>query len=91
MYDDLKDSEMMVEYAYEVKEHQEDKILADELAKYAKSRLDHFMTFHKIFVEEAKKSKNTDDKTISHCMWEETHAQMQEWYDKIAKKISQYK
>ena len=37
MYDDLKDAEMMIEYACEIAEHTpDDKALADELAKYAK-------------------------------------------------------
>ena len=37
MYDDLKDAEMMIEYACEIAEHSpDDKALADELAKYAK-------------------------------------------------------
>ena len=92
MYDDLKDAEMMIEYACDIKEkHPEDKVLADELAKYAKYRLEHFMHFHKIFVEEAMKHKGTDEKTVDHCMWHEAHEQMQEWHDKIEKKISKYK
>jgi ATP-dependent protease ClpP protease subunit len=92
MYDDLKDAEMMIDYACGIKDHSpEDKGVADEMAKYAKMRLDHFMTFHKIFVEEAMKHKEVDAKTVSHCMWEESHEQMQEWYDKIEKKISKYK
>ena len=92
MYDDLKDAEMMIEYACEIKEHQpEDKALADELAKYAKYRLEHFMMFHKIFVTEAHKQKEIDAKSVSHCMWEQTHEQMQEWYDAIEKKIGKYK
>ena len=33
MYDDLKDAEMMIDYACEIKEHcPEDKALADEIA-----------------------------------------------------------
>ena len=41
MYDDLKDAEMMIDYACEIKEHTpDDKMLADELAKYAKYRLE---------------------------------------------------
>ena len=91
MYDDLKDAEMMIEYACEIAEHSpEDKPLADELAKYAKFRLEHFMTFHKIFVEHAHKHKEVNEKTVDHCMWKESHEQMQEWHDKIAKKISKY-
>ena len=91
MYDDLKDSEMMIEYAEEVKEHhKEDESLANELAKYAKYRLDHFMEFHKLFVEEAKKSEHVDKKTVSDCMWEETHEHLQEWYQHIKKEIEKY-
>ena len=91
MYDDLKDAEMMIEYACEIAEQDpEDKPLADELAKYAKFRLEHFMTFHKIFVDHALKHKEVNEKTVDHCMWEESHEQMQEWHDKIAKKINKY-
>ena len=91
MYDDLKDAEMMIEYACEIAEHSpEDKPLADELAKYAKFRLEHFMTFHKIFVDHALKHKEVNEKTVDHCMWKESHEQMQEWHDKIAKKINKY-
>jgi hypothetical protein len=62
MYDDLKDAEMMIEYACEIKEHcPEDKALADELAKYAKYRLEHFGAFHKIFVDEAHKMKDVSN------------------------------
>ena len=92
MYDDLKDAEMMIDYACEIKEHTpEDKPLADELAKYAKYRLEHFAAFHKLFVDQAMKEKSIDMKTVDHCMWEESHEQMQEWHDKIEKKISKYK
>jgi hypothetical protein len=92
MYDDLKDAEMMIDYACEIKEHTpDDKMLADELAKYAKYRLEHFAEFHKLFVEHAMKEKTIDMKTVDHCMWGEAHEQMQEWHDKIEKKISKYK
>ena len=91
MYDDLKDAEMMIHYACEIREdHEEDKGLADEIAKYAKYRLDHFMLFHGLFVDEAHKHKEINEKTVSHCMWEQTHEHMQEWYDKIKKKIEKY-
>lgn len=92
MYDDLKDAEMMIDYACEIKEeHAEDKALADELAKYAKYRLEHFTAFHKIFVEEASKWKEVTEKTVERCMWHEAHEQMQDWYAKIEKKIAKYK
>lgn len=35
MNDDLKDAEMMIDYACEISKHEEDKALADEIAKYA--------------------------------------------------------
>ena len=92
MYDDLKDAEMMIEYACEIAERSpDDKALADELAKYAKFRLEHFSAFHKLFVEQAMKTAKADSKTVSQCMWDEAHEQMQEWHDSIAKKISKYK
>ena len=92
MYDDLKDAEMMIEYACEIAEHSpDDKSLADERAKYAKFRLEHFLVFDKIFTEQATKSAKADSKTVSQCMWDEAHEQMQEWYDNISKKISKYK
>ena len=90
MYDDLKDAEMMIEYACEIKEHPEDKHVADEMAQYAKFRLDHFMTFHEIFTKEAAKQKDIDSRTVAHCMWEEQHEHMQEWYDSIERKIMKY-
>ena len=76
MYDDLKDADMMIEYAYEVKEHDEDKALADELAKYAHFRLSHFMEFHKLFQSEAMKETKVNEKTVGDCMWHETHEMM---------------
>ena len=91
MYDDLKDADMMIEYACEIKEHNEqDKTLAAELAKYAQSRLAHFMEFHKLFVAETKKVENVDKKTVSDCMWEETHEHLQEWCEQIKKKIEKF-
>ena len=92
MYDDLKDAEMMIEYACDIKEYSEDdKPLADELAKYAKYRLEHFMAFHKLFVEHAMKQRGVTEETVEYCMWHEAHEQMQEWHDKIEKKIAKYK
>lgn len=91
MYDDLKDADMMIKYACEIIEHsKDDKPIATEIAKYAQSRLNHFMEFHKKFVEEAKKVEDLDKKTISNCMWEETHEHLQEWYQSIKKKIEKF-
>lgn len=90
MYDDLKDSEMMIKYAHKIKKNPEDKALADEIAKYAQFRLNHFQDFHKLFVQEATKHKEVDKKTVGDCMWDKTHEHMQEWYDHIKKKIESY-
>lgn len=91
MHDDLKDSEMMIEYACGIREkHEEDKALADELAKYAQYRLNHFMEFHKLFQIEAKKMPAVTKESVSMCMWEETHEMMVEWYESIKSKIERY-
>lgn len=90
MNDDLKDAEMMIEYACKIKEYDEDKALADEFAKYAQYRLEHFMTFHKLFQNEASKEKDVSDETVSGCMWKETHEMFQNWYEEIEKKIKKY-
>lgn len=91
MYDDLKDAEMMIEYAHEIREENpEDKNLADELAKYASFRLNHFMEFHKHFQTEAKKMPAVTGETVSMCMWEETHEHIEEWYRHIKSKIDKY-
>jgi hypothetical protein len=92
MYDDLKDSEMMIEYAYKIKEKDEkDGALAKEIASYAAYRLAHFMEFHKLFVaESAKYASKVSADAVDHCMWGETHKMMQEWYESIKHKIDHY-
>lgn len=91
MYDDLKDADMMIDYACDIMhEKAEDKPLADEFAKYAKYRLEHFMSFHKIFEAEIAKNKEMTQENVANCLWKETHKHMQEWYDCIQKKISKY-
>ena len=91
MQDDLKDAEMMIDYACEIKEdHHEDKELADEIARYADYRLKHFMEFHALFQKESKKMPEVTTKTVSMCMCEETHEMMMEWYEHIKKKIEHY-
>ena len=90
MNDDLKDAEMMIDYAYDICECDEDKPLADEIAKYAQYRLEHFMTFHKLFENEASKEKDVDKETVSGCMWKETHEMFQHWSDDIERKIKKY-
>ena len=89
MYDDLKDSEMMIDYAFYIRE-EGDKALADEIAKYAQYRLQHFSDFHKLFEQEAMKEKEISMETVHKCMWEEAHETLQEWHDKVERKIKSY-
>lgn len=90
MMDDLKDAEMMIDYACKLKETEEDKGFSTEIAKYAKTRLDHFMAFHKMFEAEAAKVKDVSKETVQECMWEESHEMYQEWYNDIDRKIKKY-
>lgn len=91
MYDDLKDAEMMIEYACDIrKKTPEDRQVADELARYASFRLNHFMEFHEHFKNEAKKMPSVNGEVVSMCLWEETHEHMQEWYNYIKEKIDKY-
>lgn len=89
MYDDLKDSEMMIDYAFCIRE-EGDKTLADEIAKYAQYRLQHFSDFHKLFEQEVSKEKEISMETVHKCMWEEAHEALQEWHDKIERKVKSY-
>ena len=90
MNDDLKDAEMMIGYACEISKHEEDKALADEIAKYAQYRLEHFMNFHKLFENEASKEKSVDQGSGSVSKKHETHEMFQHWYDDIERKIKKY-
>jgi hypothetical protein len=92
MYDDLKDADMLSEYACKLREkHPEDKSLADELMKYAKYRLEHFMEFHKIFVSEAmKETENVSKTKVDECLWEVTHENLQDWKKDVEERIKKY-
>ena len=85
MYDDLKDSDMLIGYAHELKE--DEPSIAKELAAYAQERFSHFKKFHEFFVSEVKewsKTKGTDSREIvEDCLWSTTHEHLQEWADKI--------
>ena len=90
MMDDLKDAEMMIDYACKLKDSEEDKSFSAEIAKYAKTRLEHFMVFHKMFEGEIAKEKNIGKETVQECMWKEIHEMYQDWYNDIDKKIKKY-
>lgn len=87
MNDDLKDAEMIIDYAYELKE--DDKQLADILATDAKNRLAHFNELHKIFVDETKEIK-MDKEKVYDCLWDTTHEYMMERYECVEKCIEKY-
>ena len=89
MYDDLKDSEMIIDYAFCIRE-EGDKTLADEIAKYAQYRLQHSLEFHKLLMQEKTKEKKEEKETLHECMWEEAHEALQEWHDKIERKVKSY-
>ncbi len=89
MYDDLKDSEMMIDYAFCIRD-EGDKTLADEIAKYAQYRLQHSLEFHKLLMQEITKEKKEEKETVHECMWEEAHEALQEWHDKIERKVKSY-
>lgn len=91
MNDDLKDAEMMIDYAYCIrKENEGDEALVNEIARYAQYRLEHFSDFHNLFKQEAAKSKLAAEETVQNCMWEETHEMFQDWRDKIKRKIEKF-
>lgn len=89
MYDDLKDSEMMIKYAHKIVKNPENKGIADEIAKYAQWRLEHFKVFHTLFQQEVAKEETTKEK-VSDCLWGQTHKYMMEWHAHIKEKIDKY-
>lgn len=90
MYDDLKDSEMMICYADEIRENKEDAALADVIAKYAQYRLNHFMEFHKLFENESSKEPQVNAESVAYCMWDTIYEMMMEWYGSIKQKIEKF-
>lgn len=92
MYDDLKDSDMLIDYAHELKEI--DSSIAKELASYAQERFSHFKKFHDIFVSEVKewsKGKETESKEmVEDCLWAQAHEHFQDWAEKIQSKIKAF-
>ncbi len=89
MTDDLKDADMLMDYACELKE--DETALATEFAKYAQSRLEHFVAYHKIFQSEAEKdSSGTTARSVPSCMWDEVHSMFLEWYEELERKIKKF-
>lgn len=85
MYDDLKDADMLVEYAEKMKEDGD-----AELTKYfgelVLARLKSFKDAHTLFQQRATKEGHTFGKNkdlIESYLWEKQHKQLQDWYHKI--------
>lgn len=43
-----------------------------------------------LFEQEAMKEKEISMETVHKCMWEEAHETLQEWHDKVERKIKSY-
>ncbi len=85
--DDLRDSEMLIDYSYCAKEEGE-----EELAKYfatkASERLNKsFKETHAMFENAVKKEENFDKECITKCLWDEIHEDMIETYEAQLKRI----
>ena len=93
MYDDLKDSDMLIDYALELKD--EAPTIAKELVAYARERMSHFKKFHDLFQTTVKKWKEEEKnseaaKMVENCLWSTTHEHLQDWAKSIEEKIASY-
>lgn len=91
MYDDLKDAEMLIEYAEKMKEEGHEDV-AKYFAENAIFRLTKsFKEAHALFTAHATQEKGFTEESVTHCLWDAQHEQMLDWHDKIAKKIEKFK
>ena len=91
MYDDLKDAEMLIEYAEKMKEEGREDV-AKYFAENAVFRLTKsFKEAHALFAANATQEKGFTEESVTHCLWDVQHEQMMDWYDKIAKKVEKFK
>lgn len=89
IYDDLKDSDMLIGYAKELKET--NKPLADMFMADAKSRLAHSQVMHKEFTGIVEKMKGESKSTeIVDCLWDVTHDYYMEWYEDLENCIKKW-
>lgn len=92
MHDDLKDAEMLIDYACELKKEGGHDEVAKFFAESAVQRLSKsFKETHALFTTHATQEKGFGEETVTNCLWDVQHEQMMDWYDKIAKKIEKYK
>ena len=91
MHDDLKDADMLIDYACKMKEEGKEDI-AKHLAEGAVYRLSKsFKEAHALFVAHAQQEKGFGEETVTNCLWDTQHEQMMEWYTQISKKIERFK
>lgn len=92
MHDDLKDAEMLIDYACELKKEGGHDEVAKFFAESAALRLTKsFKETHSLFTSHSTQEKSFGEETVINCLWDAQHEQMMDWYDKIAKKIEKFK
>ena len=92
MHDDLKDAEMLIDYACELKHEAGHEDVAKYCAESAVHRLSKsFKEAHALFTAHATQEKGFGEETVTNCLWDVQHEQMLDWYDKIAKKVDKFK
>lgn len=92
MNDDLKDAEMLIDYACKLKKEGGHDEVAKFFAESAVQRLSKsFKETHALFTTHANQEKGFGEETVTNCLWDVQHEQMMEWYEKIAKKIEKFK
>lgn len=92
MSDDLKDAEMLLDYACELKEEGH----CDEVAKYfaecAASRLTKsFKESLTLFEGHAAKEAEFSGDSLTNCLWHARHEEMMEEYECLCKRIEKFK
>lgn len=88
IYDDLKDSDMLIGYAHDLKET--NKSLADLYMVDAKSRLAHSQSMHKEFVSLVQGMKSERCEDVVDCLWDMTHSHYVEWYEELENCIKKW-
>lgn len=88
IYDDLKDSDMLIGYAKDLKET--NKSLADLYMVDAKNRLAHSQSMHKEFVNLVQGMKSDRCEDVVDCLWDMTHSHYVEWYEELENCIKKW-
>lgn len=89
IYDDLKDSQMLIDYAKELKDS--NKQLADTYMTDAKNRLAHSQQMHKQFTSIIQTlEENGEKEKLADCLWEETHKHYVEWFENLENCIKKW-